>query len=97
MMLTNPRDLSNHTRLKPEDRVKKLLKFNQRIQQTPASLKVLNDWNMGLSLDLLKVPGRELSREMIIFGDGEQVTASDRGEWNLKNGVGMFEPASIIR
>lgn len=90
-------ELSNYTRLNPEKRVKALQKFNNRFQSTPESVKVLNEWKMNFDRDLIEVKGRELQAEAILFGNGAEVTASIKGEWNIRNGVSMFKSHPIER
>lgn len=90
-------NLSQHTRMNPEQRFKELGKFNKRIQETFASVNVLGEWKMELDASLLTIPGRELSRESIRFGNDEQVTASDKADWTIKNKIEMYSPARIVR
>lgn len=90
-------DLSAYTRLNPENRAKALKKFNNRIQQTPDSMKVLDEWNMKLDTDLISVPGRELPSETIVFGGSTQAPANPKGEWILGRGVTLHKPAEINR
>lgn len=90
-------DLSTFTRLNPTDRVKQLHKFNRRIQSTPASTDVLNQWNMKLEDELISVPGRELPSENILFGNNMEAPTSVKGEWQFRNGLSMYELAEIKR
>lgn len=87
--------LSNHTRLSPNDRVKQLLKFNQRVQKTPESVNVLNGWNMELAHELTKVPGRELPTECIVFGNKMEVPTNAKGEWICRHS--LYHSAEIKR
>lgn len=41
--------ISNFTRLSPADRVRALKNFNNRIQSTPESVQILNQWELALS------------------------------------------------
>lgn len=90
-------DLSTYTRLNPESRVKALNKFKDRIQSTPESIKVLSEWKMELDKKLLAVPGRELPAETIVFGNSNEVPASDRGEWAFRTGAVMYESVKVQR
>lgn len=90
-------ELSTYTRLNPESRTKALLKFNNRIQATPESVQVLKDWGMELERELIKVQGRELPRETILFGQQEQTPANEKGEWNFKAGFEMYRSVSVQR
>lgn len=90
-------ELSTYTRLNPESRTKALLKFNNRIQSTPESVQVLSEWSMGLDRELVKVEGRELPRETILFGQQEQTPANEKGEWNFKAGFEMYRSVSVSK
>lgn len=89
--------LSAFTRLVPEKRVKALQKFNNRLQSTQESVAVLKEWKMELDSELIKVPGRELPPETIVFGNDEQVTANVKGEWIIRNGTSMYKSVPITR
>ena len=91
------RQLSEHTRLNPEKRVKALQKFNKRIQSTPESVKVLNEWNMEMETKLLTVPARELPSEPIVFGDGQELPTTAKGEWVFRNNTTMYKSKKIQR
>lgn len=90
-------DLSKYTRLSPADRVKALKKFNNRIQSTPESVQVLEEWKMELSKELVTVPGREFPAETVCFGDSNETPANDKGEWMFKNGTKMFQSVPVTK
>jgi aubergine-like protein len=83
--------------LNPDNRVSALRKFNKRIQSTPESLKVLNEWNMKLDTDLMTVPGRELPPETIVFGGDNATATNPKGEWMLGQGVHLYQTVDINR
>jgi hypothetical protein len=60
--------MSDHTRLNPDGRTKRLLAFNKRIHNTPASIQVMESWNMILDKTLVNFSGRLLPQEEIVFG-----------------------------
>lgn len=60
--------MSEYTRVGPAGRIKKLIEFNRRLHITPASTKILNDWELQLEQDLVRVPARVLQNENIVFG-----------------------------
>lgn len=63
--------VAEHTRIGPAQRVRRLMTFNQRLQQTPESMQVFKEWNMRLSPELVEVSGRELPPEKIVFSNRE--------------------------
>lgn len=90
-------ELSNYTRLSPDDRVKQLLKFNKRIQSTPDSVNVLTEWKMELEDQLVTIPGRELLAESILFGSNMEANTNAKGEWQFRNGFSMYKSMDIKR
>lgn len=66
------RAMADHTRVGPQPRVAKLMAFNQRLQGTPASMTVLREWQLDLERSLVKVEGRELPKEEIVFGNKQR-------------------------
>lgn len=90
-------ELSNYTRLSPDERVKQLKKFNNRIQSTPASINVLKEWKMELEDQLVQIPGRELQAEAIMFGSDMEAATNAKGEWQFRNGFSMYKSMDIKR
>ncbi|CAO1306056.1 unnamed protein product [Diamesa serratosioi] len=70
-----------HTRLNPQDRVKRLLDFNQRLQKTAASTEVLQEYNVDLSKELIQLKGRVFPPEKIYFGNKKEAVMDQRAEW----------------
>lgn len=64
------KSMSEHTRVGPAGRISKLLEFNNRLRRTQASVQVLQDWDLELSKEILRVPARILPNEKIVFGGG---------------------------
>jgi aubergine len=62
--------MSDHTRLSPDLRIKRLMVFNNRLNSTPESLQVLEDWQMRLDNRLVEFPGRIIKKQTIKFGNG---------------------------
>lgn len=90
-------DLSTYTRLNPENRKKALVRFNNRIQSNTQSMTVLKEWKMELDKELVKIPGRELPPEPIIFGGHIEDIANAKGEWVFRNHTPMYMSRPIIR
>lgn len=62
-------EMGGYTRVGPDNRIKKLMAFNERLRKTPASNDVFTEWQMQLDNNLVEVPGRELRNELIVFGN----------------------------
>lgn len=77
--------LAGETRIQPRDRVQKLMKFNERLQNEQ-SLEVLKEFNFKLDKKLVEITGRRLSPEHILF-DGSSETATQDADWKgaIKN------------
>lgn len=75
------RAMSDHTRMNPDRRIDRLRIFNQRLQHTEASVKVLTDWNMTLDRHLVEVKGRILDPQRIVFAEHKKVSAGEQADW----------------
>lgn len=60
--------LAQYTRLGPESRIDKLLKFNRRLNSKPEIQQEFKEWNLQLDNKLLEIPGRLLPPETLTFG-----------------------------
>lgn len=76
--------ISQYTRLAPGDRVNKLLTFNKRLRTTPESQSVLDEWNLKLEEQMVELPGRKLSPETLVFGNGRTTEAGGVADWSSK-------------
>lgn len=66
------RELSQHTKVGPASRIDRLLAFNRRLSQSQDSARILNDWNLVLDPNLIKIPGRVLPYPSLVFGGDRQ-------------------------
>lgn len=67
------RAMSDHTRMNPSRRIDRLRTFNQRLQTTPESVRVLTDWNMKLEEKLVEVQGRVIGPQKIVFNSNRYI------------------------
>lgn len=74
------RALATHTRVSPESRIAKLMKFNDRLRKETKVLDELKDWNMKLDRSLLEVPARTLQPVNLMFANNNKIIPS-RGDW----------------
>lgn len=72
--------VAEHTRIGPNQRVRRLLDFNQRLKRTPESMEVLREWNMSLDPNLVEFTARELPPEKIVFNERETMGSQD-ADW----------------
>ncbi|XP_075168095.1 protein piwi-like [Haematobia irritans] len=89
------RDLSEHTRMNPDRRIDRLRVFNERLHQTEASMRVLQDWNMKLDTRLVDVRGRIIDPQNIVFRDLRKESSGEQADWtrHFRN-MGMFTTPS---
>lgn len=66
------RAMSQHTQVDPENRRSRLIAFMNRIRNNQESKNVMNSWNINIDNDLVKIRGRALQQESIIFGNDKQ-------------------------
>lgn len=75
------RALANHTRVDPTNRIKKLMAFNQRLNQTPNVLTELASWNLTVDRRLVEVPARVLPTERICYADQVSKEVPANANW----------------
>lgn len=66
------RIVSDHTRLNPAVRVKRLHEFNRRLYGMNESMLAFKEWNLQLDNKLVEIPGRQLPYEKIVFADNKK-------------------------
>uniref|UniRef100_A0A182PI90 Piwi n=1 Tax=Anopheles epiroticus TaxID=199890 RepID=A0A182PI90_9DIPT len=77
------RSIADQTRLGADKRIERLQRFNERLQETPASREVFTFWKTELERRLVEVPARIVQQEMIMFRpDGKGVPAGPEADWN---------------
>lgn len=76
------RDLATHTRIGPQQRVESAEQLIQRIHASKAASALLDSWDLEVEHELVRVKGRVLDSEKLIFADGRE-TPFDRlkAEW----------------
>lgn len=60
--------MSAHTRLSPQMRIERLLKYNNRIATVQREQPTLQDWDLTLDSNLVELTGRVLKKESIVLG-----------------------------
>lgn len=61
--------VAEHTRVRPADRIRRLLDFNARLQGADGSVQALGDWQLTLNRDLVTLDARVLENERILARD----------------------------
>ncbi|KAL2751064.1 piwi-like protein Siwi isoform X3 [Vespula maculifrons] len=76
-------ELSLHTRIVPEKRIKKLMAFNQKLHDKSEALNELKQWGLQLENKLVEIQGRKLPMEQICFLDNDNTYAGEQGNWKI--------------
>ncbi|XP_025268827.1 piwi-like protein Siwi [Camponotus floridanus] len=74
------RALATHTRVSPDSRIEKLMRFNIRLRKETKVIDELKDWNMELEKNLLEVPARVLAPERLVFARNNKINCVE-GDW----------------
>ncbi|GAB6024236.1 Piwi-like protein 1 [Chamberlinius hualienensis] len=89
------RNLSQYTRLDPSKKQEELIRFVKAINECSGTKQLLSRWGVELVPDLLKVPGRIFSNEMIVFGNNT-VPAGDQANWaRYSTSSSVLNPVNI--
>ncbi|XP_059617616.1 protein argonaute-3 [Phlebotomus argentipes] len=75
------RDLVAYTSVTPQHRVEGLRKFLANVRECEPARKVLKDWGLELSADVLNLEGRELGIEQIQF-EGYTGSAGEKADFS---------------
>lgn len=75
------RDIATITRVTPNQRVDAMKTFCANLNKCKEAKDVLSNWGLSLEANPLKVTGRHLEDEKIIFGSGKTITA-EKGDFN---------------
>ncbi|XP_053677649.1 protein aubergine-like [Anopheles nili] len=93
------RSIADHTRIGADKRIERLQRFNERLQQTPASREVFEFWKTELDRRLVEVPARTLKQERIMFNPNDEgVPAGPDAEWTQAfRNQSMFKTVPLQR
>jgi len=75
------KDLASHTRITPGQRQVSLRKFCENVANSPEARAELGKWGLELHSDTLKLEGRQLPPEKIIFGNQKSHSAGEQADW----------------
>ncbi|XP_068083901.1 piwi-like protein Siwi [Anabrus simplex] len=75
------RNLAEHTRLSPKDRIAALNKFQKRLSDTEKVASELKQWNFALSKSLVSLKGRVLPNEFIKVGNDVSFHSGTQNNW----------------
>lgn len=89
--------LGEYTRMDPTKRVERLEEFSRRMNQTEECFQKLESFGVNLDRQLLRVSGRILKQETILFGNGRNMDNDFKADWT--NGIRneMFQNVPLQR
>lgn len=80
------KDVGQYTRVTPSQRENAMKIFIKNVQNSPAAKQVLADWGMSLDLESLQLEGRILPSETLFFGNNQDFTLRNNGDWSRAAG-----------
>jgi aubergine len=77
------RQFSEITRVQPSERIKKLLKLNQRFQSNENCVRTFQDNDLVLGRELVRVTGRQMEPQIILVeNDIKEMEYGNNSEWS---------------
>lgn len=90
------RDIASHTRIRPEVRYQKLLKFLSNMDTNPNAKKIFSEWNVQLDTKPLELNARYLSSEILQFGNNRRVNVPENVSWSREaTSTALYQCADI--
>lgn len=59
------------TAMNPGTRIDRLLEFNKRLYAQKDSMDTLNEWQLNLERDLVRITGRQIAPQKLNLGDNQ--------------------------
>lgn len=66
------KEINRYTKIGPDSRIERLLKFNERLRNCPESMEPLSRWNLELESNLVEIPARILPYPQLVFGNNRK-------------------------
>ena len=90
------RDIASHTRIRPEVRYQKLLKFLSNMENNPAAKNIFSEWNVRLDTKPLELNARYLTGETLMFGNNRRVNVPENVSWSREaTGTQLYQCSDI--
>lgn len=92
------RTMGEHTRLNPVNRAKRLLEYSRRMNQTSASYDVLQSFGLEMERDLVRLHGRVIDQEAVMFGNQRTHKNDHTADWtNAIRSNTMYVSVNLAR
>jgi len=75
------KDLNQHLHQTPTEKTKRLQKFMKRVQESPTLQQFMDNWSYKFDSELLRLKGRELPNEKIVFKNGKDFEVKTKGDF----------------
>lgn len=79
------RDIKQHTILGPNMRINEITKFVKGSARNPEFSKALSEWKFKLDERLLRVNGRVLPTQKILFGNNRTIEPNSSAQWDIRS------------
>ncbi|XP_037037430.1 protein aubergine-like [Bradysia coprophila] len=80
-----------HTKLAPNVRIERLNAFNRRLRSADEFEHNFTDWNLVLDKNMVRVVGRQLATEKILFADQKITLSNHEANWSREfRDISMF-------
>lgn len=66
------KEINRFTKIGPDSRIERLLKFNERLRNCPESIGHLTRWDLELEKNLVEIPARILPYPQLLFGNNRK-------------------------
>lgn len=77
------RSLAEHLQINPTRRIEKVKAFMARLQGAKGVREELDRWGVRFNNDLVKLPGRVMEVEKIVFGQEKEEKVSPKADWDM--------------
>lgn len=89
------KDIHGITSLNPTGRRDVIRKFVQKVKETEVTRELLAGWGLRLEDDTIKLTGRALDPETLIFGKGKTMSAGNKASWPAATKMPILRTVSI--
>lgn len=75
------KDIQQVTSVNPTGRRDVIRKFVKKVQETEVTRELLSGWGLRMEPDTIKITGRALDPEVLIFGNNKSTSAGPKANW----------------
>lgn len=91
------KDIQQVTGVNPSGRRDVIRKFVKKVKETDVTRELLNGWGLQLENDTIRITGRVLDPELLIFGNNKTLSAGPKANWPGATRMPVLRTVSIDR